>query len=268
MTGKPDEKDSKKPPQTARSKAFERFERKIIKTVFNSIKMATAVLTDPLSHPLAVYAEIKHIGHEAFLWKPETLMAEIDRRISNWSSEQIAEALEHFHNTGELKTNVPSLVRQKIYALRVISTSDTPHSEWHIFEKIGCAFNDRLANFGIVEPLSPAECARTVALIEAIRPDEYNNEIRAYIAACCHQDGIYTVQPSKYLGIAEDHLAMMNKEATGRATSPEIVEKIKMKLETIHAEASKIREVEDNFIDIQATKLFAIDSTGDDSLNV
>lgn len=269
MIRRPEEKDKKKQsPPTAHAKAFDRFNRQILKTVFNSIKMASAVLTDPLSSPLAIFHELQMLGQDAFLWKPETLMAAIDSKVYLWTSDQVAEALNHFHDTGEIKTNVPPLVRQKIYAIRTIVTSDTPHIEWNIFEKVGSVFNDRVANFSVVEPLSPGECARTIALIEAIRPDAYSNEIKAYIAASCHEDGMYTISPSKYLNMAEEHLAMMNREGAFRATSPDLVEKISMKLETIRAEASKIMEITDDFVLIQAIKLFAIDKTGDDAVEV
>lgn len=246
--------------------AHGRFERAVVGTVLTGIKMASAKLCDPLIKPLELLEEIKKLGVGALTWKPETLMAVIDRECSGWTEVQVAEALEHFHKTGELKTNVPALLRQKIYALRVIMTSDTVHSEWHIFEKVGGVFNDRNANFNIVEPLSPAECAATVAIIESIRPDSYSEEIKAYIAASCHESGIYSLAPSKYLAMADGPLQMMNEEETGRKTVPDLVKKIAEKVKTLKANASKMEGIAEEFASIQALKILVIDHTGDEAI--
>lgn len=252
--------------KAAQNAAHGRFEHAVVGTVLSSIKMAAAKLCDPLIKPLELLEELKKLGVGALTWKPETLMAVIDRECSGWTEVQVAEALEHFHKTGELKTNVPALLRQKIYALRVIMTSDTVHSEWHIFEKVGGVFNDRNANFNIVEPLSPTECAVTVAIIETIRPDAYSDEIKAYIAASCHQDGFYTVKPSKYLSMAEVHLQMMNQEETGRKTSPELVGQIADNLKTLKENQGKIKTVSEDFKTIQALKILAVDFSGDEAI--
>lgn len=268
-------KDSKKPTpvhvlragaKALHNAAHGRFEQAVVGTVLTGIKMASAKLCDPLIKPLELLEEIKKLGIGALTWKPETLMSVIDRECSGWTDEQVGEALEHFHRTGELKTNVPALLRQKVYALRVIMTSDTVHNEWHIFEKVGGVFNDRNANFNIVEPLSPTECAATVAIIESIRPDKYSDEIKAYIAASCHENGIYTLTPSKYLSMADAPLQMMNEEETGRKTSPDLVKKISEKVKTLKVNAGKIKGVKEEFDSIQALKILAIDHTGDEAI--
>lgn len=229
------------------------------RAVVSGIKLASDLsFRDPFVSPLILVDLLKTFGIEALAWKPETLFAAIDRKIG-MSNAYIEEALQSFHETGVLKTSVPMQVRQKIYALRIIATSDTAHNQWHIFEKIGCAFNDRIANFGVVEKLSPGECARTISIIEAVRPDEYAKEIKVYVAASAHEDGLLTLQPSKYLRMADLYLQQLNADSVGAALRPEAVTRI--------AEKMKARLVTgpEDVETIQALKLLAIDSMGDEA---
>jgi hypothetical protein len=249
--------------------AHGRLDKALAAAVSSGIKLAAdprEVFHNPHSSPLAVVAALKTLGIQALGWKPETLMAAIDRRYYDWTDDQVAAALEHFHETGEIKTNVPSLLRQKIYAIRIISTTDIPHNEWSVFEKVGCAFNDRAVHFGLVEHLSAAECARTVALIETLRPDKYSEEVRTYIAACCHEDGLLTVKPSKYLGIANAHLQEFNAQSTGARLSTAFEDKINQKILQLKARAIEAAPLEDTET-IQAIKLIAADAAGDEAIS-
>lgn len=235
-------------------------EKAAAQLVMAGLKMAEVnVFYNPTANPLKLLDELKKLGIGALAWTPETLMSAIDRKFGGWSEDQIADALEHFHKTGTLKTGVPQLVREKLYALRVISTSNSAQTEWHIFEKIGGAFNDRIAQFGTVEPLNAAECARTVAIIEAVRPDTYENEIKVYIAASCHTDGLYTADPVKWIRMAEPYLQQMNFEATGEQLDLNIRTQIDSRLTSYRLEKKNLREVPDDLISVQASKLLAID---------
>jgi hypothetical protein len=222
--------------------------------------MASPSVYDPKINPMTLLNILKNIGVQSLGWKPETLFANLDKTYGNWDSDKVADALNKFHETGVIQTDIPNIVRHKIYAIRIISTSDTAHREWHVFEKVGSAFNGRLAHFGVVEPMSPIECANTVAIIDAIRPDEFSHEVKAYIAASCHQDGLYTLKPSKYLKMSDDLLQMMNREETGRPINDKMVGDIIGRKATI---ASATEPVED-FVGIQAAKLLAIDTSAED----
>jgi hypothetical protein len=242
-------------------------EKAMQQLVVAGLKMAEEIpFYNPAVNPLKLIDGLKTLGIGALAWSPETLMAAIDRKYHNWSDDEVANALEHFHKTGTLKTDVPQLVREKIYAIRVISTSNTAQTEWHVFEKIGGAFNDRVAQFGTLEPLSAAECAKTVALIETIRPDTYENEIKIYIAASCFSDGLYTVDPVKWLAIAETYLQQMNFESTGEHVDPTIKTKILDALNTYRAYKTTVREVPDELAAVQASKLLAIEEYVDEAL--
>lgn len=242
--------------------AFVRYSNRVAGTVLRGIKMANANM-DPFTSPMKVLEMLKEAGPQVLVWKPETLCAYLDQKYNGWDPETAAAALEYFHTYGMLDTDVPPLVRQKLYALRIIMTSDSAHREWHVFEKIGCAFNDRLASFSVVEPMNPAECAKTIAIIDAVRPDEFGYEVKTYIAAACHTDGLYTLKPSKYLSMSDELLSMMNREETGRQTNDKIVSDISSKIEDIKKNPDQ--SVED-FVSVQALKLLAIDTSAKEVL--
>ena len=229
-------------------------------TILRGVKMAGQSIYDPLVSNNELYEYLLDLGPGALALKPESLFAEIDRKYGGADSDTIVANLEHFHNTGEIKTQVPEINRQRLYAFRILVTSDTAYHEWHIFEKIGCVLNGRLAHFGVVEPLSPLECAVTVSVMDGVRPDTFSEEIKSYVAACCHQGGLYTLKPCKWLAFADEQLQMMNKEEAGRNLSPEIVSNIETKLYIISKGEHK---PEEEFSDIQALRLLALNKAGD-----
>lgn len=239
-------------------------EKAFAKTLASGMKLASENLfKDPTADPLALAAALRSLGLEALVWQPETLFAAIDRTFNFWTNDQVQDALDKFHDTGLIHSDVPSLVRQKIYAIRVVATSDTAHNEWHIFEKVGCVFNNRVAQFGVVERLSPLECARTVSIIEHIRPDGdgYSREIKTYIAASCHEEGLLTIKPSKYLSMANQQLTTMNYAAVGTHMKTEVEIEIRKKIELLRVTGDKMPD--DDIITIQALKLLAVDAAGD-----
>lgn len=271
---KPDSKEDEKKLRAARLGANVaknliggNLEKAFARTIVSGIKLAEAnPFVNPAVNPLKLAQELRLIGIGVLGWTPETLFSVIDRMYNGWSEEKAAKALEEFHDTGNIVTDVPSLVRQKIYAIRIVATSDIAHNEWHIFEKVGCAFNDRVAQFGVVEKLTPGECARAVSVIEHIRPDQdgYSKEIKAYVGASCHEDGILTLSPSKYLRFADEDLRMFNYQADGNRIKPEAIGIIRRKYDAIkEADKSTLNLVED-ISTIQALKLLAIDTMGDE----
>lgn len=238
-------------------RSFLRYTNQMANTVLRGVKMASPSLTDPHIHPLAVLEILKSLGPSALSWKPEVLFSALDKETDT------GEALQKFHEIGEIYTKIPPINRHKVYALRIIMTSDTAHREWNVFEKVGSAFNGRLAHFGVIEPLTPIECATTVALINSIRPDTFSEEVICYIAASCQIAGLYTVAPCKWLSFAEEKLQVMNKSETGRTQSPEIVNDITNKLDIM---SKGHFSAEESFSDIQALRLLALNKAGDDAI--
>lgn len=241
-------------------------EQALHKALLTGIKMASHhPFHDPLVSPITLAGELKKLGVGALTWSPETLCAEIDRKYNGWDEQKVSDALKSFHASGIIKTDVPQLVREKLYAIRVVATSDTAHTEWHVFEKVGGAFNDRTAKFGTVEPLSAAECARTIAVMENIRPDSYSDEVKIYVAACCHEYGLLTVEPLSWLSMSERYLQRMNQDATGEALSPKDRETIKRRFDEEKKSPStaklsdELTLASEDTLSIQVAKLLSID---------
>ena len=229
-------------------------EQTLVRAMSLGTKLASSPFYDAKANIITLLKELKAMGAEVLLKTPETLFAYIDKRIGNKTEKEAADAIEHFHETGLLLTDVPPLVRNKIYAIRTASMSDAPYEEWNIFEKVGGAFNGRVANFSHLEPMSSGECAVTVALLDAIRPDTFSNEVKIYIAACCHQDGLLTVKPVEYLSIAEEYLQQFNEETSGRKADLSSVEGIKIEFDKL--KSGEVSGSSDESVEhIQAGKL-------------
>jgi len=240
------------------------------KAIYSGVKMASQVgpsgpFFDPLVNPLVLAEECKKRWGITWLgWTPETLCSVIDRTAGLWSHDRAGEALDKFQSTGEMDTEVPSLVRQKLYAIRVIATSDTPQNDWAAFEKIGAVFNDRPADFAVLQKMSAAECARTVAIIENIRPDVYGTQVHAYVGACCSEDGLLTVKPVKWLAWAEEDLQRLNKEHGIQAPHEDLAGRLRAKMNEL-----KVTTTEPNIEDpvtAQALKLLAIELYAEETL--
>lgn len=249
----------------AQSLSAGNLEKAFAKSVVSGIKLAEEnPFKNPLISPAVLVGAIKELGIEALVWKPETLFAAIDRKWNGWTDAQVGAALDSFHENGVLKTDVPPLVRQKVYAIRIIATSDTPHNEWHVFEKVGGALNDRMANFSVVEKLSPGECARTIAFIEDIRPDDYSKEVKSYIAASAHEEGLLTLECSKWLRMADSQLQTMNENSMGTTLNYEVRRKIEDKVKLFKSQVLvDVSGPTEDLLTIQALKILAIDTMGD-----
>lgn len=229
-----------------------------------------SVFYDENAPVLKLLEELQKFGHGVLTKTPETLFAMIDKKYGGKTDKEAAEDIEHYHTAGALRTKVPPVVRNKIYAIRTASMTDAPYQEWNIFEKVGGAFNGRVANFSTVEPLSSGECAVTVALLHVIRPDEFSNEVKIYIGACCHQDGLLTVSPVAELKMVEDYLQNYNYETSAYKAALEQKAGIAALVKQMHSDAPPPSPDPDSsaYIDyIQAQKLLGVDLMVEDALN-
>ena len=233
------------------------------KAIYSGVKMASEVgpsgpFFDRLVNPLTLAEECrKRWGITWLSWSPETLCSMIDRTAGLWSHDRAGEALQKFQASGDMDTEVPALVRQKLYAIRVIATSDSAQNDWAIFEKIGAVFNDRTADFAVLQKMSAAECARTVAIIESIRPDTYGSQIHSYVGACCAEDGLLTVSPVKWLAWAEEDLQRFNRENGIAAPAETLTASLKTKMSALRVTTQE-PDLEDP-ITAQALKLLAVE---------
>lgn len=231
-------------------------DRAILSAVSLSTKLANS---SPFYNPdipiVVLFRELLKMGPGVLAKSPETLFALIDKTAGNKTNTDAAASVEHYHLTSNLKTDVPPLVRNKIYAIRTVAITDAPYSEWNIFEKVGGAFSGRLANFSHVEPLSASECAVTLALMNTIRKDTTTKEVDIYVAACCVSGGLYTVLPSKWLSPVQAVLEQLVYENSGEPYSAVLAGRIAKAYDRIAKDPQA--PVNDSVEDIQAMKLYA-----------
>lgn len=120
---------------------------------------------------LGVYGILnEHYGRAWWDWEPETVWQTLKK--------------EHGFDPDEDLRNL-------ISALQLCVTTNQPFENWHVFEKVGHAFNQNPVNFGIVQPLEPQETALTLKILRAIRPkQEFASEICGYLAATAKNAGL------------------------------------------------------------------------------
>jgi hypothetical protein len=79
-----------------------------------------------------------------------------------------------------------------------------PFEHWHIFEKVGHAFNWNPVSFQIVQPLEPDEAALAMAILGKIQPRaKFENEVLIYVAACAKSAGMVYLPDNIAPGVQE-----------------------------------------------------------------
>jgi hypothetical protein len=136
--------------------------------------------------PIGIYRLMnEHCARKWWDWEPETIWTTLSQDHGIEATEQI---------------------RNVVLSLQVILSTQQPFENWHVFEKIGQAFNMNSVDFGTLEPLELTEAALTIKILNAIRPNqEYDMEVHGYIAACARLAGVL-VLPSKYFSGASNAL--------------------------------------------------------------
>jgi hypothetical protein len=83
---------------------------------------------------------------------------------------------------------------QKIYAVQVAMTTDRPWIDWDVFENSCLAFKGQIPIWGVLEPLDLHEIAFGLGVLDAIRQDNYSEDVLGYIASTYVYNGLL-VQP-------------------------------------------------------------------------
>lgn len=115
--------------------------------------------------PLAISAFIEsHLGPEWITFEPDTI---ID--LLPLGAEEVARAL---------------CARQVLY-------DHGPFTDWHVFEKIAVAFNNRVPDFETTQDLNPSELAWAVTQMRRIDPSTpFSEEVKNYVAVLLRDAGI------------------------------------------------------------------------------
>lgn len=98
-------------------------------------------------------------------------------------------------------------VKNLIQAIQLVCKTNFAFEDFHVFEKVGHAFNLNPVMFDTIQPLEPDEIALEMVILKAIRPQvDFEDEINGYIAACAKSAGmvylpesIFGVEPQIFL---------------------------------------------------------------------
>ena len=93
---------------------------------------------------------------------------------------------------------VPGYSRNEVYwmhkdfinALKVMCRSDDFWIDWMVFEKCCKGVSQEVVDFGTIQSCSPGQCLLGMKVAEFIRNEEFDPEVKSYIAACCKSRGL------------------------------------------------------------------------------
>lgn len=143
-----------------------------------TLQIPKTLFKDTKTHPLRLAAVLRFLyGAKWIDWVPETLWETIRRDIGA----------------------ISSVSRDKVSAMSVAASTDSPWVDWTVFENCGKAFNDLTPLFGHMQPLSPAEVAFTLKVLKGLNDFEFSDEVLGYIASVCLYNGIIYA-PKKLFG--------------------------------------------------------------------
>lgn len=133
-----------------------------------------------------------HYDHSWWDWEPETI----------WQTIMLDHAIEATEE-----------VRNIIQALQVVVSTDAPFEHWHIFEKVGHAFNHNHVSFADLQPLEMDDIAATYAILHKIRPKAVcDDEILGYIAACAKEGGLVSLPVAFFPAGSQESLDKLGNE--------------------------------------------------------
>jgi hypothetical protein len=142
---------------------------------------------------LGIYGTLnERYGREWWQWEPETV----------WQTLQKEQGIDPSEDLKNL-----------ISALQLTVTTNQPFENWHVFEKVGQAFNMNPVNFGILQPLEADEVALTLKLLRMIRPkQEFDSEICGYLAAVAKNAGLVWLPKEVFTAGCQSFLEQMGND--------------------------------------------------------
>lgn len=91
---------------------------------------------------------------------------------------------------------ISDLTAQKVMAILVALTTDAPWTQFDTFENTCLVFSNNIPLWGIIEPMDTFEMAFGMGVLDAIRTDEYSDDVLGYIAATLLRNGVIAVPDS------------------------------------------------------------------------
>ena len=132
-----------------------------------NLKFKQALEDDEISPLVLDFILLDKFDIDYYSWEHETLWIEIFK---------------------EFGVALSATNKGKIQAIRLCRYQDSPYKKWEIFENIGTAFCNAIPAFGVLQPLNPYQCIKTVNLLLKFNTFEISDEVYRYIAACMLED--------------------------------------------------------------------------------
>lgn len=171
-----------------------------------------------------------------------------DRAWWDWEPETIWKSLESDHLDGEGST--PDELKNAVMALQLCVNSMAPFEHWHIFEKVGHAFNWNPVNFEIVQPLEPDEAALAMQILRRIQPRSiFDDEVLSYVAVCAKSAGMVWLPDSMTPGVQEKLSAITYehqlRDATKKAWEEKYLPGDELLRSQIEIQLARLKDVAD-----------------------
>lgn len=127
------------------------------------------------AHPVVLdFALLKAFGPQWFGWETPTLYQEIQKTFSSQISE---------HN------------RTKLQAVKAVHVADSPWSSWQVFEKVIQSLNGNVAKWEFMQAPSLDQLYAGIDIMEGLRREPFNDEVKAYMAAAVLNEDVFFVPP-------------------------------------------------------------------------
>jgi hypothetical protein len=132
---------------------------------------AETLFTHHDSHPVVLASVlVEHLDPEWVLWEPETLREEI---------------LSVFK-----KSDISTLVWQKIQAVRTCIAVESPWKNYGVFAVVLQPINNNLVDFVSLQQPTLAQCAFAVTVLQEIDDHVFSDEVERFVAAEALDDGV------------------------------------------------------------------------------
>lgn len=206
------------------------------KTIAKAIIRATAADVMEKSSVLKVLSLYQfmndHYGREWWDWEPETIWATLEA--------------DHLDTEG----GTPDEIKSAVMALQLCVNSMAAFEHWHIFEKVGHAFNWNPVDFAIVQPLEPDEAVLTMGLLKRIQPKTaFESEVLYYVAVCAKSAGMVYLPQEWAPGVQEklDEITFEHglRDATKKGWDEKVLPTSDLLRYQVEIQLSRLQDVKD-----------------------
>jgi hypothetical protein len=127
------------------------------------------------THPVVIdFALLKTYGPQWLGWDTTTVLQEIQKSFASQISE---------HS------------RAKIQAVKTLHIVNSPWDSWQVFEKVIQALNNNVPKWEHIQAPSLEQLYAGIDIMNAVRAEEFSDEVKAYIAASILNEDVFYVPP-------------------------------------------------------------------------